>query len=183
MTLFTREDHETVTWSLKEFSIGRNFKWAKPEEEDDRTELFVDRATHEFGIVYYDSHSIAAVEQFPDTEEPVYFEAKTARAACKHDNCGKVTVLFEHLQLNLKFESSGTSGAGDYVSAMTYAHDFVNALEVLAGAAHNKTFRTHTVIAKGFDKNDDFNMVARGYTERVVESWMSQPTATSHWSK
>jgi hypothetical protein len=55
MSLLAREDHETVSWSLKEFSIGKDFKWSKPEEEDDGTELFVDRATHEFGIVYYDS--------------------------------------------------------------------------------------------------------------------------------
>jgi histone acetyltransferase HTATIP len=170
MTLFEREDHETVSWSLKEFSIGKDFKWSKSEEEDVRTELFVDRATHEFGIVYYNSQSIAAVEQFPDTEEPVYFEAKTARAACKHDSCGKVTVLFEHVQLNLKFESTGALGSEDHVSATTHAHSFVNAVEVLAGAAQSKTFRIHTVIAKGFDKNDDFDMVARGYTERVVES-------------
>ncbi|KAF3051363.1 hypothetical protein E8E11_010392 [Didymella keratinophila] len=184
MTLFAGEDHETVSWSLKEFSIGKDFKWSKPEEEeDDRTELFVDRATHEFGIVYYDSQSTAAVEQFPDTEEPVYFEAKTTRAACKHDSCGKVTVLFEHVQLNLKFESTGAPGSADHISATTHAHRFVNALEVLAGAAQNKTFRVHTVIAKGFDKNEDFDMVARGYTERIVESWMSQSTGPSHWSK
>jgi histone acetyltransferase HTATIP len=183
MTLFEREDHETVSWSLKEFSIGKDFKWSKSEEEDVRTELFVDRATHEFGIVYYNSQSIAAVEQFPDTEEPVYFEAKTARAACKHDICGKVTVLFEHVQLNLKFESTGALGSEDHVSATTHAHSFVNAVEVLAGAAQSKTFRIHTVIAKGFDKNDDFDMVARGYTERVVESWMSQSTGSSHWSE
>lgn len=183
MTLFAREDHETVSWSLKEFSIGKDFRWSKPEEEDDRTELFVDRATHEFGIVYYDSHSIAAVKQFPDTKEPVYFEAKTARAACKHDSCGKVTVLFQHVQLNLKFESSGASGCDDHVSATTHAHGFINALEVLAGAAQNKAFRIHTVIARGFDKNDDFDMVARGYTERVFESWMNQSTGPSHWPR
>lgn len=123
------------------------------------------------------------MEQFPDTEEPVYSEAKSVRAARKHDNCSKVTVLFEHLQLNLKFESSGDSGAEDYVSAMSYAHDFVDALEVLASAAKNQAFRPHTVTAKGFDKNDDFDMVARGYTERVVGSWISHSTGSSHWSE
>jgi hypothetical protein len=184
MALFTREDHETVSWSLKEFSICKDFKWSKPKEENERTELFVDRATYEFGIVCYDLHSIAAVQRFPDTEEAVCFEARSARAACKHDNCGKVTVLFEHdVQLNLKFESTGASGNNDYISETTYAHGFVNALEVLTGAAQNKTFRIHTVIAKGFDKNDDFDMVARGCTERVVESWMSQSTSSSPWSK
>jgi len=129
------------------------------------------------------THSIAAVEQYPDTQGPVYFEAKTARAACKHDSCGKVTVLFEHVQLNLIFESTGALSSEDHISATTHAHSFVNALEVLAGAAQNRTFRIHTVIAKGFNKSDDFDMAARGYTERVIESWMSQSTGSSHWSK
>ncbi|KAJ4403810.1 SAS complex subunit [Didymella pomorum] len=177
MSLLAREDHETVSWSLKEFSIGKDFKWSKPEEEDDGTELSVDRATHEFGIVYYDSLNSS------HTQGPVYFEAKTARAACKHDSCGKVTVLFEHVQLNLIFESTGALSSEDHISATTHAHSFVNALEVLAGAAQNRTFRIHTVIAKGFNKSDDFDMAARGYTERVIESWMSQSTGSSHWSK
>ncbi|KAJ4383252.1 hypothetical protein N0V86_001297 [Didymella sp. IMI 355093] len=115
MALFAREDHETISWSLTEFSICKDFKWSKPEEENDRTEF--------------------------------------------------------------------ASGNDDYISATTYAHGFVSALEVLAGAAQNKTFRVHTVIAKGIDKNDDFDMVARGYTECVVEPWMSQPTSSSPWSK
>lgn len=183
MALFVREDHETVSWSLKEVSIGKEFKWSKAEEGDGRTELFIDRATYDFGIVCFDKHSIAAVKRFPDTGEPVYFEARTTRAACKHYNCGKVTILFEHLQLNLKFESTGASSSDDHISATTHAHEFVNALEVLTGAAQNKTFRIHTVIAKGFDKNDDFDMVTRGYTERFVETWMDQSTESSHWPK
>lgn len=183
MIYTAKESHETISWSLREFSIGRDFKWAKPEDEDDRTELFVDRATHEFGIVYYDSRSIAVVEKFPDTADPVFFEARNARAACKHDNCGKITVLFDHLQLNLKFESTDSPSMADYVSATKHAHDFLSALEVLASAVQNKTFRIHTVIAKGFDKNDDFDMVARGYAGRVFESWMSPATASSPWSR
>lgn len=91
MALFVREDHETVTWSLKEFSVRKDFKWSQPEGEENLTELFVDRAAQKFGIVYYDSNSITAVEQFPDTEELVYSEARTACAACKHGSYGKVT--------------------------------------------------------------------------------------------
>lgn len=147
-----------------------------------RTEVFIDRATHKFGIIYYDSHSIAAVEQFPDTDEPVYFGAKTARAACKQVKCYKITVLFQHLQLDLKFDSSGSLDTNDHVTEAIHAHDFVSALEALAVAAQNKSFCIHTIIAQGFS-HVNFDMASRGHTERTVQPWMTAPTGSSNWSR
>jgi histone acetyltransferase HTATIP len=182
MTTSITDDHKSVSWLLRKFAIGKDFKCEKPKGSNDRTGISIDRATHEFGIIYYDVRSVATVQQFPDTDKPVYFEAKTARAACRQDNNEKITVLFQHLQLDLYFVSIGRTDTDDFVSSVKYAHEIVNALEGLAAAAQNKSYATHTIIAKGFE-HYSFDMATGGCIECVVQAWMTAPTSSSHWPR
>ena len=69
------EDSSSVFWLLQSFAIGKEQKTTGP------TNLFLDRTNAEFGFVKYTSPSIASVLRFPETNEPIYFQAKTARAA------------------------------------------------------------------------------------------------------
>jgi hypothetical protein len=156
--------HQIISWPLSSFAIGKDFTSSNP------TELFIDRATFEFGIIYYDSCSIAAVDQYSDTDEPVYFEAKKARAACWQEQCSKVSILFQDLQIDLKF------------LIPRHAREFVDALENLAAMTQNKSFCKHAITTKGFS-NSYFDMADKGYVERVNQLGMVVPATSSHWAK
>jgi len=121
------EDSKPVLWLLQSFSIGKEQKTAGP------TFLFLDRANAEFGFVSSNSSSIATVLRFPETNEPIYFQAKTARAAAWRDKSKKVSILFQHLQVDLEFASTDR------------ARGFLDVLEDIATAAGNHFFYSYEV--------------------------------------
>ncbi|KAI4941631.1 hypothetical protein J4E91_010662 [Alternaria rosae] len=86
------EDSKSVTWLLLSFSIHKEQKITGP------TTLFLDHANTEFGFIRSTSSNIASVFRFRETDEPIYFQAKTARAAAWRDKSKKLSILFQHLQ-------------------------------------------------------------------------------------
>ena len=163
-------DHGTISWSLQKLAVGKDLRWDRTKDGDDRSEVFVDRATHEFGVVYYDLYSAAAVQQFPDTDEPVFFQASNALAACWHSKCKKVSLLCQHLQVDLGFHS------------IEEARDFLDTFEDATATTQNLSFCTyeHSSITKFRD--DSFDMVQDQLTGRVIQSWMDGRAASSEWS-
>jgi len=121
------EDSKSVVWLLQSFTIGKEQKTTGP------TFLFLDRANAEFGFVSSNSSSIATVLRFPETTEPIYFQAKTARAAAWRDKIKKVSILFQRLQVDLEFASPDR------------ARSFLDVLEDIATAAGNHFFYSYEV--------------------------------------
>ena len=121
------EDPGSVFWQLQSFSIGKEQKTTGP------TFLFLDRANAEFGFVRSSTFSIATVLRFPETNEPIYFQAKTARAAAWRDKIKKVSILFQRLQVDLEFASPDR------------ARSFLDVLEDIATAAGNHFFYSYEV--------------------------------------
>jgi len=121
------EDSKSVLWMLRSFTIGKEQKTTV------HTTLFLDRANAEFGFVVYTSASIAFVLRFPETNEPMYFQAKTARAAAWRDKSKKIPILFQHLQVDLEF------------AAPDQARSFLDVLEDIATAAGNHFFYSYEV--------------------------------------
>lgn len=121
------EDSKSVTWPLLSFSIHKEQKITGP------TTLFLDHANTEFGFIRSTSSNIASVFRFLETNEPIYFQAKTARAAAWRDKSKKVSILFEHLQVDLEFASPD------------HARSFLDVLEDIVTAAENHLFYTYEV--------------------------------------
>ena len=121
------EDSKPVGWRLQSFNIG------KEQKTTGHTFLFLDRANAEVGFVSFNTHSIATVLRFPETTEPIYFQAKTARAAAWRDKIKKVSILFQRLQVDLEFASPDR------------ARSFLDVLEDIATAAGNHFFYSYEV--------------------------------------
>jgi hypothetical protein len=121
------EDAQSVIWLLQSFVIG------KEQKTIGATNLFLDRSNAEFGLIRYTAANIASVLRFPETNEPMYFQAKNARAAAWRDKSKKVSILFQHLQLDLEFASPDRACA------------FLNVLEDIAMAAGNHFFYSYEV--------------------------------------
>lgn len=117
-TLIT-DDNDSVSWQLEEFAIGRELA------STNSSKVFVDRATQEFGIVYFNSDSAAAVETFPDTGEPIFFSAKDTLAACWHSKCKEISILCQGVQIDFKFQSASE------------ARNFLDALEDATATTQN----------------------------------------------
>jgi histone acetyltransferase HTATIP len=120
-------DHEPVTWPVQSFAISNDFKSPGP------ALLLLDRANVKLGLVYQTGPGVAVMAQFPDTEEPVYFQVSKARAACTRFNnmCKKVCILMQHFQLDFVF----TAGA--------HAADFLQRLGRIATKVGNLHFEVH----------------------------------------
>jgi histone acetyltransferase HTATIP len=164
----TGEDHESVSWYLEEFVFGKDLT------VKDNTTIFVDRATHEFGFIFYPGASeVAFVAQFPDTEEPAFFSAKDALAACWHSKSRKVTLLLlQQTQVSLKFPTS------------LEAHAFLTAFEDAAATAHNISFSTYELQSLNKFNEESFDMVKEQYARRVFQPWMSaQQKPSSEWPR
>ena len=176
-------DSKSATWSLLSFAFG------KEQKIDVHTTLFLDRANAEYGFVVYTSASIAFVLRFPETNEPIYFQAKTARAAAWRDKSKKVSILFQHLQVDLEFVSPDR------------ARSFLDVLEDIATAAGNHFFYSYEVpqyahcptfdIVHETDISGrkvafvkaDFDMEQQGFTSRAPQPWMAVSADSSEWPR
>ncbi|KAI4675788.1 uncharacterized protein J4E84_009941 [Alternaria hordeiaustralica] len=159
------EDSKSVLWRLQSFSICQEQKTIGP------TALFLDRANAEFGFLKYTSSSIVSVLRFPETNEPIYFEAKSARAAAWRDKSKKVSILFQHLQVDLEF------------AAPDQARSFLDVLEDIATAAGNHFFYSYEVPQKVAFVKRDFDMEQQGFTSRAPQPWMAVPADSSEWPR
>jgi hypothetical protein len=121
------EEHQSVAWPIASFAIDRENK------SGCSAHLLLDRANSEFGFVRYTSNAVAVVVQFPDTGEPIYFSVKDARAAAWREKCRKISILFQHLQVDLDF------------GLPEGARGFLDVLEDLAMAAGNHFFYSFEV--------------------------------------
>jgi len=121
------DGHQPVSWPLQCFAISNDFKSQHP------AALLLDRANAEFGLLYRKDPGTADMAQFPDTDEPVYFQVSKARAACSRFNnsCKKVCVLMQQFQLDLYF----TTGA--------HAADFLQMLGRTATKVGNLDFEVY----------------------------------------
>lgn len=162
----TGEDHESVSWYLVEFVFGKDLT------VEDHTTIFVDRATHEFGFVFYPDE-VAVVAQFPDTDEPAFFSAKDALAACWHSKSRKVTILLlQQIQISLKFSTSSEARA------------FLDAFEDAAATAHNMSFSTYEHHSLNKFSEKSFDMVKEQCAGRVVQPWMNvHHKPSSEWPR
>lgn len=165
MTIATTGDHEAIFWSLKEFALGKDLTSEIP------TIIFVDRATHEFGLVYYDTNAVAVVERFPDTEEPAFFPAKHALAACWHNKCNKISILLKQTQVDLTFHTP------------TEARDFLDTFEDAAASTQNISFCTYEHHSLNKLKDRSFDMVDENIAGRVVQTWIDAHKTTSEWTR
>jgi hypothetical protein len=105
---------------------------------------------------------VAFVAQFPDTEEPAFFSAKDALAACWHSKSRKVTLLLlQQTQVSLKFPTS------------LEARAFLDAFEDAAATAHNISFTTYEHQSLNKFKEESFDMVKEQIAGRVVQPWMN----------
>jgi len=121
------EEHQSVAWPIASFAIDRENK------SGCSAHLFLDRANSEFGFIRYTTNAVAVVVQFPDTGEPIYFSIKDAQVAAWRDKCRKISILFQHLQVDLDFGSPDP------------ARHFLGVLEDLAMAAGNHFFYSFEV--------------------------------------
>ena len=165
MAALIPDDHEAVSWPLEEFAVGKDLTSTNP------TKIFIDRSTHEFGIVYYNSNSAAAVEQFPDTDEPVFFPAKNALLACWHSKCKKISVLFQHVQIDLGFRSAAE------------AREFLDTFEDAAATTQNISFCTYEHHSSNRFKEKCFDMVKEKIAGRIVQPWMDAHAPSSEWPR
>jgi histone acetyltransferase HTATIP len=96
------DEHQSVFWPLQSFTVDNDFKSPHP------AQLFLDRANSEFGLIYQIAPGVVVMAQFPDTDEPVYFQVSRARAVCSRlsSTCKKVCVLMQHFQIDLEFRTS-----------------------------------------------------------------------------
>jgi len=165
MAALTTEDNQTVSWSLQEFAVGQDFNSTNP------TVLFVDRATQEFGIVFFNSESAAAFEMFPDTHEPVFFPAKDALAACWHGKSKKISILYPGTQVNLGFHSAGE------------ARNFLDVFEDATVTTQNVSFCTHEHHSINKFRERSFSMLKEYIGGRVVQHWMDAHALSSEWPR
>jgi histone acetyltransferase HTATIP len=120
-------EHSSISWPLQSFAISNDFKSPNP------AQLLLDRANAEFGLVYPAGPGIIMMAQFPDTNEPVFFQVSKARAVCTRFNatCKKVCVLMQHLQIDLHFTS------------IADAVEFLDTLRRIATKIGNIHFEVH----------------------------------------
>ncbi|KAL6156788.1 hypothetical protein ACJQWK_06584 [Exserohilum turcicum] len=152
-------EYGSVTWPLKSFAISDDFK------SPGSAQLLLDRANSEFGLIYQTEPGVAVMAQFPDTDEPVFFQVSKARAVCTRFNksCKKVCVLMQHLQIDLNF----TTGVD--------ADDFLHTLSRLATKVGNLHFEVHEAASHAIARAD-FSMEKEGYTNHSSQAWMAVPS-------
>ncbi|CAO2654407.1 Nn.00g111400.m01.CDS01 [Neocucurbitaria sp. VM-36] len=164
----TTEEHQCITWSLQSFAVGHDFKSPGP------AVLLLDRANSEFGITYQTAPGLMELAQFPDTDEPVYFQVLSARAACTRLNttCKKVCVLMQHFQLDLVFTTPDS------------AADFLQTLGRLATKVGNLYFEVYEAPSNSALTRADFSMEKQGFANQMMQPWMALPYAnTSDWGR
>ncbi|KAF1939606.1 histone acetyltransferase MYST2 [Clathrospora elynae] len=162
------QDHESTVWPVQSFVISNDFKSSGP------ASLLLDRANSEFGLMYHTGPGVVVMAQFPDNDEPVYFQVSKTRAACTRFNntCKKVCILMQHCQLDLHF----TTG--------THAAEFLQMLGRLATKVGNLYFEVHEAPSIGALARADFNMEKEGYVNQSVQQWMAVPDVhTSEWAR
>jgi hypothetical protein len=120
------DEHLSITWTLQSFIVDRAIK------STGQSRLYLDRANSEFGIVSHASPAIISMAQYPD-DDPIYFQAKSARAAAWRTRCKKIALLFQHLQIDLEFTS------------VEDAHAFLHVIEDIAMTAGNNFFYSYEV--------------------------------------
>jgi hypothetical protein len=120
------DEHLSIAWTLQSFIVDRAIK------STGQSRLYLDRANSEFGIVSHASLAIVSMAQYPD-DDPIYFQAKSARAAAWRTRCKKIALLFQHLQIDLEFTSAED------------AHAFLHVIEDIAMAAGNHFFYSYEV--------------------------------------
>lgn len=127
----SNEEHESVCWPLQSFAVNNDFK-SQPET---LTHLLLDRANSEFGLIHQLGDGLAIVAQFPDTDEPVFFQVLRACAAGSRSNntCKKVCVLMQNFQIDLEFTASESAQA------------FLQTLERLARMVGNIYFKVYEI--------------------------------------
>lgn len=71
--------------------------------------------------------------QFPDSDEPIFFQVSRTRAACSREGqtCKKVCVLIQHMQIDLEFATAD------------HASDFMHTLGRLATKVGNLEFEVY----------------------------------------
>ncbi|KAB2098696.1 hypothetical protein AG0111_0g12992 [Alternaria gaisen] len=158
------EDPQPLTWLLQSFTFGKDQNITGP------TNLSLDRANAESGFIRYSAYDVAAILRFPDTDEPMYFQAEGVHAAAWRENCKKVCLLFQHLQLDLEFASQDS------------ALEFLVVLRRLVMAAGNQ-FYTYEVPPKVAFMKADFDMKQQGFTGRTAQPWMATLKDSSEWSR
>lgn len=117
-------EHQSIIWPVQSFTVDREFK------SPSAAHLLLDRANSEFGLIYQIAPRVAIMAQFPDNDEPVFFQVSRTRAACTRpgQTCKKVCVLVQHLQIDLEFTTSD------------HASDFMQSLGRLATKVGNLEF-------------------------------------------
>ncbi|KAH7081842.1 hypothetical protein BKA63DRAFT_550432 [Paraphoma chrysanthemicola] len=128
------------------------------------------RANNEFGIVSHSALPIISMAQYPD-DDPIYFQATSARAAAWRTRCKKIALLFEHLQIDLEFTSVDDAQA------------FVRLIENIAMSAGNPLFNSHELQQNVPFMRADFDMIKLGYVDRTPQSWMKTPDENSDWPR
>jgi hypothetical protein len=121
------EEHESIIWPVQSFTVDHDFKSPHP------AHLLLDRANSEFGLIYQIAPRVAIMAQFPDSDEPVFFQVSRTRAACSREGhtCKKVCVLVHHLQIDLEFATADN------------ASDFMHMLGRLATKVGNLEFEVY----------------------------------------
>jgi hypothetical protein len=119
-------EYDAVTWDLQSFTINLELK------SFGLSRLYLDRANGEFGIVSASSSVMTTLAQYPDNE-PIYFQGKMARAVSWRAKCKKISLLFNHYQIDFEFF---------HVEA---AHSFLHVVENITMAAGNHFFYSYEV--------------------------------------
>jgi hypothetical protein len=120
------DEYDTATWDLQSFTINlelRSFGFSR---------LYLDCANGEFGIVSASASVMTTLAQYPD-DDPIHFRGKLARAASWRAKCKKISLLFDHLQIDFEFL---------HVEA---AHGFLHVVGDIAIAAGNQFFYSYEV--------------------------------------
>ncbi|KAJ8113355.1 hypothetical protein OPT61_g4493 [Boeremia exigua] len=163
MAALLQDDNDSVSWPLEEFAVGKDLTSVNS------TKLYVDRATHEFGVVYFDPNGAAALEQSPGTDEPIFFSAGNALAACWHSKSKKISILFPLVQIDLGFRSPSE------------ARDFLDAFEDSTATSQNLSFCTYEHHSSVKFKETGFDMKREKISGRIVQPWMDAHIHASEW--
>ncbi|KAF2134565.1 histone acetyltransferase MYST2 [Dothidotthia symphoricarpi CBS 119687] len=167
---FTTEGHKSVYWPIQSFAVGNDFK-SQPEI---LTHLLLDRANCEFGLLYPLDSGVAIMAQFPDNDEPIYFQVSGVCAASFRCNntCKKVCILMQNFQIDLEF------------TLAEHAQDFLQTLEQLATKLGNLYFQVYEVPNNVAFTKAEFSMQKMGYISSVPQSWVVVlDSDTSEWAR
>ncbi|KAF2819524.1 hypothetical protein CC86DRAFT_362358 [Ophiobolus disseminans] len=153
----TFEEHESIIWPVQSFTVDRNFKSPHP------AHLLLDRANSEFGIIYQILPMVAVMAQFPDSDEPIFFQVSRTRAACSREGqtCKKVCVLIQQLQIDLEFSSAD------------HASDFMHTLGRLATKVGNLEFEVYEAQSLNALNRPDFSIEKMCIKHESPQSWMN----------